>query len=84
MVTPVQIIITGASAVFSRASYLLVFFAGIIVGSFGVILLGRIMSWIDSKKRARYGQFKLGKNLFEVDVPDFLPHDEEETEKQNH
>lgn len=77
MVTPVQIIITGASAVFSRASYLLVFFAGIIVGFFGVILLGRITSWIGSKKRAKYKEFKLGDDLFEVEIPDFMPHDED-------
>ena len=77
MVTPVPIIITGASAVYSRASYLLVFFAGIIVGFFGVILLGRITSWIGSKKRAKYKEFKLGDDLFDVEIPDFMPKDKE-------
>ena len=70
-------IIIGVHAAFRRASYVLVFVAGFIVGLFGVILLGRISFWIESKKRARYSEFKMGDDLFDVEIPDFLPHDVE-------
>ncbi len=74
---PEQGIIIGVHAAFRRASYVLVFVAGFIVGLFGVILLGHITSWIESKKRARYSEFKMGDDLFDVEIPDFLPHDME-------
>ena len=72
---PEQVIIIGALAVSRRVSYLLVFSAGIIVGLFGGILLGQLTSWISSRKRTRYREFKLGDDLFNVEVPDFMPRD---------
>lgn len=77
MMMPERTIITVALATLCGASYLLVFFAGIIVGFFGVILLGRITSWIGSKKRAKYKEFKLGDDLFDVEIPDFMPKDKD-------
>ena len=74
--TPEQAIIIVALAAFRSVSYLLVFFAGFIVGLFGLILLGHITSWIQAKKRARYREFKMGDDLFDVEIPNFLPHDE--------
>ena len=75
--TPEQAIIIVAHAAFRRVSYLLVFFAGFIAGLFGLILLGHITSWMQSKKRAKYREFKMGDDLFDVEIPNFLPHDEE-------
>ena len=75
--TPEQAIIIVALAAFRRVSYLLVFFAGFIAGLFGLILLGHITSWIESKRRARYSEFKMGDDLFDVEIPDFLPRDTE-------
>ena len=72
---PDQVIIIGALAVSRRVSYLLVFSAGIIVGLFGGILLGQLTCWISSRKHARYREFKLGDDLFDVEVPDFMPRD---------
>ena len=77
MMIPEYTIITVALATLCRASYLFVFFAGIILGFFGVILLGHITSWIGSKKRAKYKEFKLGDDLFDVEIPDFMPKDKE-------
>ena len=54
------------------------FFAGFIAGLFGLILLGHITSWMQSKKRAKYREFKMGDDLFDVEIPNFLPHDEED------
>ena len=72
--TPEQAIIIVELAAFRRVSYLLVFIAGL----FGLILLGHITSWMQSKKRAKYREFKMGDDLFDVEIPNFLPHDEED------
>lgn len=59
------------------ASFFLGFMLGLVTGFFGVILLGHITSWIGSKKRAKYKEFKLGDDLFDVEIPDFMPKDKE-------
>lgn len=75
--TPEQTMIIGALTALHRVSYMLVFFAGIIVGFAGVILLGHITSWIESRKRDKYKEIKMGDDLFDVEIPDFMPHDED-------
>lgn len=58
-------------------SLFLMFILGFVSGFFGLILLGHITSWIESRKRDKYKEIKMGDDLFDVEIPDFMPHDED-------
>lgn len=53
------------------------FILGFITGIFGLVLLSRIASWIELRKRGKYEKFKMGDDLFDVKIPDFMPKDKD-------
>ena len=57
--------------------FLLGFFIGMVFGFMGVIVAGHVTSWIKSMKRGRFEEFSLGNDLFDVDIPQILPQDDD-------
>ena len=60
--------------------FLLGFILGFFSAFIGGILLGHLNSLLRARKRGRYDEFKIGNDLFDVDVPQILPGNNDDTE----